>query len=167
MNIAAKGYEFVAEIAPAGDDVLLPKKHPSAFYGTPLASYLVAKGVDSLAQRIKKVARENDVVCYEDVPLARALYRQVEIGQEIPEDLYAAVAAVRDVAEEEADGRGVEAVAGGLDLRPSRAGLAHTDVGVVGRAEHPEQEQRAEDAQDDPPAPTPTAHPRLTARQTR
>lgn len=48
MNIAAKGYEFVPEIAPREDDVLVPKKHPSAFYGTPLASYLVANGVDTL-----------------------------------------------------------------------------------------------------------------------
>lgn len=55
---------------------------------------VVAKGLDHVAQKIKEVARENDVVCYEDVPLARALYRQVEVGQEIPEDLYAAVAAV-------------------------------------------------------------------------
>jgi maleamate amidohydrolase len=48
MNIAAKGYEFVAEVAPREGDVLVPKKHPSAFYGTPLASYLIAQGVDTL-----------------------------------------------------------------------------------------------------------------------
>jgi maleamate amidohydrolase len=48
MNIAAKGYEFVPEIAPAEGDVLLPKKHPSAFFGTPLASYLIEREVDTL-----------------------------------------------------------------------------------------------------------------------
>jgi maleamate amidohydrolase len=48
MNIAQKGYEFVAEIAPAESDILLPKKHPSAFFGTPLASYLINAGADSL-----------------------------------------------------------------------------------------------------------------------
>ena len=48
MNIAQKGYEFVAEIAPSGDDILLPKKHPSAFFGTPLASYLINAGADSV-----------------------------------------------------------------------------------------------------------------------
>jgi nicotinamidase-related amidase len=48
MNVAAKGYEFVAEIAPQERDILLPKKHPSAFYGTPLASYLINLGADSL-----------------------------------------------------------------------------------------------------------------------
>jgi maleamate amidohydrolase len=48
MNVAAKGYDFVAEIAPDEKDILLPKKHPSAFYGTPLASYLINVGADSL-----------------------------------------------------------------------------------------------------------------------
>jgi nicotinamidase-related amidase len=48
MNIDAKGYEFIPSIAPQDGDVLLPKKHPSAFFGTPLASYLIDKQVDTL-----------------------------------------------------------------------------------------------------------------------
>lgn len=48
MNIPAQGYDFPTEIAPAEGDILVPKKHPSAFFGTPLVSYLVDKGVDSL-----------------------------------------------------------------------------------------------------------------------
>src|SRR6202008_4156079 len=48
MNIAQKGYEFVAEVAPREQDILLPKKHPSAFFGTPLASYLINAGADSI-----------------------------------------------------------------------------------------------------------------------
>ena len=48
MDIAARGYDFVAEFAPRKDDVLVPKKHPSAFFGTPLASYLVGLGADTL-----------------------------------------------------------------------------------------------------------------------
>ena len=48
MNIAPKGYEFVAEVAPREHDILLPKKHPSAFFGTPLASYLIERAVDTL-----------------------------------------------------------------------------------------------------------------------
>ncbi|GAA2865922.1 isochorismatase family protein [Pseudonocardia halophobica] len=48
MDIPAKGYEFVAEVAPVEGDVLVPKRHPSAFFGTPLASYLVETGADSL-----------------------------------------------------------------------------------------------------------------------
>jgi nicotinamidase-related amidase len=48
MGVAAKGYEFVAEIAPRESDILVPKKHPSAFFGTPLASYLINVGADTL-----------------------------------------------------------------------------------------------------------------------
>ncbi len=48
MSVPAKGYEFVAEVAPLPSDILLPKKHPSAFFGTPLVSYLINLGVDSL-----------------------------------------------------------------------------------------------------------------------
>ncbi|HEV2550667.1 MAG TPA: isochorismatase family protein [Stellaceae bacterium] len=48
MKVPQNAYEFVAEIAPRNSDVLLPKKHPSAFYGTPLASYLIDLGVDTL-----------------------------------------------------------------------------------------------------------------------
>ncbi|MHA1527844.1 MAG: isochorismatase family protein [Alphaproteobacteria bacterium] len=48
MGIDAAGYRFVAEVAPAPGDVLLPKKHPSAFFGTPLVSHLIDLGVDTL-----------------------------------------------------------------------------------------------------------------------
>ena len=48
MGVAAHGYDFVKEIAPRETDVLLPKKHPSAFFGTPLASYLVDLDIDTL-----------------------------------------------------------------------------------------------------------------------
>jgi nicotinamidase-related amidase len=48
MNVAQKGYEFVAEVAPREGDVLIPKKHPSAFFATPLVSHLIDFGVDTL-----------------------------------------------------------------------------------------------------------------------
>ena len=48
MDIPAKGYEFPAEIAPREGDVLLPKKHPSAFFATPLASHLIDLQADTL-----------------------------------------------------------------------------------------------------------------------
>jgi maleamate amidohydrolase len=48
MTIPQKGYEFVAEVAPRDGDVLLPKKHPSAFFATALASHLIDKQVDTL-----------------------------------------------------------------------------------------------------------------------
>ena len=48
MTIPEKGYEFPAEIAPREGDVLLPKKHPSAFFATPLASHLIDLQADTL-----------------------------------------------------------------------------------------------------------------------
>ncbi len=48
MTVARHGYDFVTEVAPRETDILLPKKHPSAFFGTPLASYLIDAGADTL-----------------------------------------------------------------------------------------------------------------------
>ena len=48
MNIAAHGYDFVAEIAPQPGDILVPKKHPSAFFATALASHLIDLAADTL-----------------------------------------------------------------------------------------------------------------------
>lgn len=62
--------------------------------GPPAAPKVLAKGLDHVAQRIKAIAREAGVPLHEDVPLARALYKECEIGGVIPERLYAAVATV-------------------------------------------------------------------------
>jgi flagellar biosynthetic protein FlhB len=55
---------------------------------------VVAKGKDLIAAQIRRVAEENDVPVIADPPLARALHASVEIGQVVPEELYAAVARV-------------------------------------------------------------------------
>lgn len=48
MDISAHGYEFPKEIAPLEGDILLPKKHPSAFFGTALTSHLIDLEADTL-----------------------------------------------------------------------------------------------------------------------
>ncbi len=58
------------------------------------APVVVAKGEDFLAQKIKEVAKENNVPLVENKPLARMLYHNVDIGSEIPPELYQAVAEV-------------------------------------------------------------------------
>lgn len=58
------------------------------------APLVVAKGVDFVAQKIKYIAKENEVVMVENRPLARALYDQTEIGQAIPEEFFKAVAEI-------------------------------------------------------------------------
>jgi len=58
------------------------------------APIVVAKGMDKMAQQIKKIARENDVHIVQNPPLARSLYAEVEVEKPIPEALFAAVAEV-------------------------------------------------------------------------
>lgn len=58
------------------------------------APIVVAKGEDYLAQKIKEVAKENKVEIVENKPLARMLYHNVEIGEQVPPELYQAVAEV-------------------------------------------------------------------------
>lgn len=58
------------------------------------APIVVAKGADYLAQKIKEVARENNVEIVENKPLARMLYTNVEVGELVPPELYKAVAEV-------------------------------------------------------------------------
>lgn len=48
MDIPQHGYDFVAEVAPAPADILIPKYQASAFHGTPLTSHLVGLGVDTV-----------------------------------------------------------------------------------------------------------------------
>lgn len=58
------------------------------------APRVLAKGAGFVAQRIREIARANSIPIMENKPLARVLYQQVEVGREIPESLYRAVAEV-------------------------------------------------------------------------
>lgn len=58
------------------------------------APMVVAKGMNEVAARIREIAAEHQVLMMEAPPLARALYRHAELGEEIPAPLYTAVAQV-------------------------------------------------------------------------
>ena len=58
------------------------------------APRVIAKGEDYLAQRIKDIAKENDIEIVENKPLARMLYANVDVGEFVPPELYQAVAEV-------------------------------------------------------------------------
>lgn len=58
------------------------------------APKVLAKGVDTLAQKIKEVATENGVPLHENRELARALYKVADVGDEIPAELFQAVAQI-------------------------------------------------------------------------
>ncbi len=65
-----------------------------SYDGTRIAPEVVAKGKDLIAAQIRRVAEETRRAGVADPPLARSLHASVEIGQVIPEELYAAVARV-------------------------------------------------------------------------
>lgn len=58
------------------------------------APVCVAKGLDRVALKIREVAKEHDIMLYENPPLARALYDTVDLGETIPQEQYKAVAEV-------------------------------------------------------------------------
>lgn len=58
------------------------------------APYVIAKGADYLAQKIKETAKENHIEIVENKPLARMLYANVDVGSVVPPELYQAVAEV-------------------------------------------------------------------------
>jgi flagellar biosynthetic protein FlhB len=91
------GNRMLSEVATADVVVTNPThfavalRYRSDEHGAPR---VVAKGVDEIAERIKQLARANGVPIIERRSLARALYRSVKIGGEIPAALYRAVAEV-------------------------------------------------------------------------
>ena len=87
---------MMAEV-PKADVVITNPTHYAValkYDETKHAPVIVAKGMDHIAQQIKKVARENEVHIVQNPPLARSLYNDVELDRPIPEALYAAVAEV-------------------------------------------------------------------------
>ncbi len=86
------------QAVPAADVVVANPTHVAVALqwkeGQMDAPTVVAKGAELLAERIKQIARENDVPVLERPELARTLYETVEVGVEIPARLYYAVAQV-------------------------------------------------------------------------
>jgi flagellar biosynthetic protein FlhB len=96
-------------------------------FATMEAPKVLAKGRNLLAEEIKAEARWAGVPIVENPPLARSLYRFVEVGQAIPVDLYAAVAAIlaylyRQRVEAEVRERRRREAAGATRTNPPRAG---------------------------------------------
>jgi flagellar biosynthesis protein FlhB len=58
------------------------------------APVVVAKGAFNVAQRIVEIAKENRVPVVQNVPLARAMYKMVDVDQPIPPEMYVAMAEV-------------------------------------------------------------------------
>ena len=58
------------------------------------APVVVSKGADVLAMKIREIAKENDIPIIENKPLARMMYKKVEVDEQVPVDMYEAVAGV-------------------------------------------------------------------------
>jgi flagellar biosynthesis protein FlhB len=80
---------------PTADVVVTNPTHYAValrYDGDKLAPEVVAKGKDLIAFQIRKIAKDHGVPVIADPPLARGLHKSVEVGQEIPEDFFQAVA---------------------------------------------------------------------------
>ena len=80
---------------PSADVVVVNPTHFAValrYDGSSPAPTVVAKGADLVAAAIRRIAEENTVPIVHNPPLARALYHQVDVGQMISEDFFAAVA---------------------------------------------------------------------------
>lgn len=69
-------------------------KYEPAYMNAPV---VVAKGEGPVAQKIKEIAKENNVYVIENKPLARELYKKVDIGEEIPQEFFVAVAKILSI----------------------------------------------------------------------
>ncbi len=95
-QLAMSRNRMMAEL-PKADVVVVNPTHVATalrYEPTKGAPRVVAKGAGAVATRIREVAAEHRIPMVQDVPLARALYKNCEIGQEIPPELYTAVARV-------------------------------------------------------------------------
>jgi flagellar biosynthetic protein FlhB len=95
-QIAMSRNRMMADIATA-DVVLVNPTHVAvALRYDPAkgAPRVVAKGQGNIAAKIRELAEQNRVPMVQDVPLARALHKACEVGQEVPAEMYTAVATV-------------------------------------------------------------------------
>ncbi|MCH2132148.1 MAG: EscU/YscU/HrcU family type III secretion system export apparatus switch protein [Phycisphaerales bacterium] len=88
----------VASAVPRADVIVTNPEHVSIAIAydpdTMRAPIVVAKGLDHLALRIRQLARRHDIPLVERPPLARALHREVDVSQPIPQSFYRAVAEI-------------------------------------------------------------------------
>ena len=95
-QLAISRNRMLSQVARADVVVVNPTHYAVALKYEPArgAPRVVAKGVDALALKIRRLAHENRVPVVEDKPLARTLYRICDLDEEIPVELYLAVARI-------------------------------------------------------------------------
>lgn len=89
-SVDSKGYEFVAEVAPQSGDVIIPKHGPSSFFGTPLASYLVSRHIDTVILTgcttsgcVRATAVDASSLGYHTIVAADSVYDRADVSHEV------------------------------------------------------------------------------------
>ena len=95
---AQRARQRIAQAVPRADVVVTNPTHYAVALeydeGVSVAPKVTAKGIELLARRIRELAEQHDVPIVENPPLARALYDEVELDQEVPPQHYQAVAEI-------------------------------------------------------------------------
>lgn len=82
------------ENVPKADVVVTNPTHIAVAIGVKPEPIVLAKGADLIAEKIKQIARENDVPIFENPPLARAIFEAADVGDLVPSELYYALAQI-------------------------------------------------------------------------
>jgi nicotinamidase-related amidase len=89
-NVDQAGYEFIAEVAPLPGELIIPKHGPSSFFGTPLASFLVKRGVDTVILTgcttsgcVRATAVDASSLAYRTIVAADSVYDRADVSHEV------------------------------------------------------------------------------------
>ena len=85
------------EKVPKADVIITNPTHIAValkYDGNMVSPQLLAKGADLIAEKIRAIAKEHGIPIVENKPLARTIYKTIKVGQQIPRELYTAVAEV-------------------------------------------------------------------------
>lgn len=89
-NVDEAGYQFVAEVAPEPGELIIPKHGPSAFFGTPLAAFLVKRGIDTVIVTgcttsgcVRATAVDASSLAYHTIVAADSVYDRADVSHEV------------------------------------------------------------------------------------
>ena len=89
-NVDEAGYRFVEEVAPQPGELIIPKNGPSSFFGTPLASFLVKRGIDTLILTgcttsgcVRATAVDSSSLAYRTIVAADSVYDRADVSHEV------------------------------------------------------------------------------------
>lgn len=89
-NVDEAGYRFVEEVAPLPNELVIPKHGPSSFFGTPLAPFLVKRGIDTVILTgcttsgcVRATAVDSSSLAYRTIVASDAVYDRADVSHEV------------------------------------------------------------------------------------